>query len=72
MVDKSSQPQVSNREELRAWLDSQRGASGDEPLSGTLALAQLVRELMVRVEELEAQHASVETAKPAKRGKIAD
>lgn len=46
---------VSKREELRAWLDEQRGAGGEEPLSGTLVLAELVRDLLARVCELEEQ-----------------
>jgi hypothetical protein len=46
---------ISKREELRAWLDEQRGAESEEPLSGTLALAEMVRDLLARVEELDAQ-----------------
>lgn len=62
---------MEKREELRAWLDEQRGATSDEPLSGTLALAQLVRELIVRVQELEVQpHAEKPAAKA--KGKTAD
>lgn len=56
---------MSKREALRAWLDTLKATAEGEPLSGTLALARLVREMSSRLDALETKPAE----KPTKADK---